>query len=838
MTKDDEINEEHRSINTKETTPIKKPGSAQPKPKKATAQSVIEKNKYSAYGNDSAKKNILKKPAQTVSTGINKPHEEVKKKPGTYMGKEETKRRTGSIEKKPINSSAEKAKPSSGYGQKRQVPPKTEVGKKMSEKVEPHKSAQAKESHYNESSLSPETDITPPTKDIKKPSAFNNPSTIVISKPENEQLKPVALSPEIESPTPENIEPSPNPPDSSKVNLPSENEHIIPPDESIIPPVHPHSSIHNDDPTALLLEKSEDTIQQKDSTEGTLEQNEEVKQESNIVEKEPLKPIIELPKTDDNPSFGLGYFFGEDSVPAEVEDLLQCANSYADELIASSELKEGEPLENIKPTPADQGNNTLEEIEEIPERDTPKLGEELAKSNNQETTPTLGLKEVTSPEVKSEVILENPPEKEKPKPNLNPLTEINFPKPPPKVPKFKPEGKFGTSYDSATLNGAIGLIDLKSLCKAFAYAIRQHIVFSRGKKCFADLKKDGEARFSYKLGKLLKIELPQGGEGGVKKPELDLGKSKNIVSESLAAITGTHIKPELLNSYLTVEENEDDYDLSYTQTHMGEIFGNNKPISSQDLIKSYRNSLASLKSNELARNTLTRTQNINRMTIQGHSDINKLMTSTQKKPEDRKTSAAPLRRQSSDELDREDNERVDLDSVDITKSYTSPKKLATELEPVKKELAAGPPSQAVSDSLFEVAKDSESNNISEQYLEDFQVYNLNYDFETRSYLDLASIPGQYLEIPSEKDIYKFCKKILVYSKMEKEIPIIALIYIEKLIMKTGLLMNEINWRRFTFIALVIGSKVFLFLYLRKLFRFGMMNLLKMYILLKLSLMFP
>ena len=84
---------------------------------------------------------------------------------------------------------------------------------------------------------------------------------------------------------------------------------------------------------------------------------------------------------------------------------------------------------------------------------------------------------------------------------------------------------------------------------------------------------------------------------------------------------------------------------------------------------------------------------------------------------------------------------------------------------------------------------------------------MNYDFDTNRFIDLSRIPEQYLEIPSERDIYKFCKKVLVYSRMEKEIPIIALIYIEKLMITTGLLMNELNWRRFIFIALVIGSKV-------------------------------
>jgi hypothetical protein len=43
--------------------------------------------------------------------------------------------------------------------------------------------------------------------------------------------------------------------------------------------------------------------------------------------------------------------------------------------------------------------------------------------------------------------------------------------------------------------------------------------------------------------------------------------------------------------------------------------------------------------------------------------------------------------------------------------------------------------------------------------------------------------------------------------MEKEISILCLIYLERFTRKTGLLINYSNWRRLTFIALTIASKV-------------------------------
>jgi hypothetical protein len=43
--------------------------------------------------------------------------------------------------------------------------------------------------------------------------------------------------------------------------------------------------------------------------------------------------------------------------------------------------------------------------------------------------------------------------------------------------------------------------------------------------------------------------------------------------------------------------------------------------------------------------------------------------------------------------------------------------------------------------------------------------------------------------------------------MEKEVTIICLIYIERLLIKTGLGLEPCNWRKTTFIALILASKI-------------------------------
>ena len=59
----------------------------------------------------------------------------------------------------------------------------------------------------------------------------------------------------------------------------------------------------------------------------------------------------------------------------------------------------------------------------------------------------------------------------------------------------------------------------------------------------------------------------------------------------------------------------------------------------------------------------------------------------------------------------------------------------------------------------------------------------------------------------EADIADYCKYVVISCKMENEIPVIALIYIEKLLLNTGILLTKYNWQRITLICLCLASKV-------------------------------
>jgi hypothetical protein len=81
-------------------------------------------------------------------------------------------------------------------------------------------------------------------------------------------------------------------------------------------------------------------------------------------------------------------------------------------------------------------------------------------------------------------------------------------------------------------------------------------------------------------------------------------------------------------------------------------------------------------------------------------------------------------------------------------------------------------------------------------------YDERYDYETEEYNgDLEIID------PSAEDIAAYGKYVTIASKMENEAPVIALVYIERILVKTGILVNKYNWKRILLVCLCVASKV-------------------------------
>jgi hypothetical protein len=86
--------------------------------------------------------------------------------------------------------------------------------------------------------------------------------------------------------------------------------------------------------------------------------------------------------------------------------------------------------------------------------------------------------------------------------------------------------------------------------------------------------------------------------------------------------------------------------------------------------------------------------------------------------------------------------------------------------------------------------------------QEMQYFDERYDFATGEFNDEIDL----LE-PSAEDIAAYAKYVTIASKMENEAPVIALVYIERILKKTGVLINKYNWKRILLVTLCVASKV-------------------------------
>ena len=75
------------------------------------------------------------------------------------------------------------------------------------------------------------------------------------------------------------------------------------------------------------------------------------------------------------------------------------------------------------------------------------------------------------------------------------------------------------------------------------------------------------------------------------------------------------------------------------------------------------------------------------------------------------------------------------------------------------------------------------------------------------YDELVFNEDQFVAMPTERYIAEYCKYVTIACKMENEIPIVCLVYLEKLLLTTGILLNKWNWRRLVLICLCLASKI-------------------------------
>ena len=79
--------------------------------------------------------------------------------------------------------------------------------------------------------------------------------------------------------------------------------------------------------------------------------------------------------------------------------------------------------------------------------------------------------------------------------------------------------------------------------------------------------------------------------------------------------------------------------------------------------------------------------------------------------------------------------------------------------------------------------------------------------EDFNYLIMKTTERRYIPPPDPQTIFDFMADIIILTKMEKEVIVLSLIYIERYIFNTGLLLTSRNWRRILLTSMIISSKL-------------------------------
>jgi hypothetical protein len=87
-----------------------------------------------------------------------------------------------------------------------------------------------------------------------------------------------------------------------------------------------------------------------------------------------------------------------------------------------------------------------------------------------------------------------------------------------------------------------------------------------------------------------------------------------------------------------------------------------------------------------------------------------------------------------------------------------------------------------------------------------RIYDANYNFREDS-TNGGKGETPFVQNPTLEELYYYCKYVIISGRMEKEIPILCLVYVERFLTRTGVLMNHANWKRLTLIALILASKI-------------------------------
>lgn len=414
----------------------------------------------------------------------------------------------------------------------------------------------------------------------------------------------------------------------------------------------------------------------------------------------------------------------------------------------------------------------------------------------------------------------------------------------------------GQSLDSKKMHDAIGYLDLRQILKAFAKAIMKHIDFSKGLYFTEDLKRLNELMeaegfeasdnldFSYNLDSNMKIDIDEFKKLAAerKKSQMKDGEKKNEsnfqnMKEMMGGKDGVfEYQPaatpdeELEEPEFNLPEDEDEeikctfdddndeleYSAEQLEDFMSSLKEKGDPSATQKSDKLVTNFLQNIKSND-PNKTGGKGDKAGMSLRSSGKQGTILSNSLAYSP----TNASPLRKGS--KMESIESEEEKSSSMDASKEkkehpHEAAKRQTQEimLRQARDRLAMmGDEQQLIESQIMESQEelvDVSTKDGMQRYLAgQMMFFHFNFDFETDKMLTDAegNVPEFMFEThrPSEEDVYYYSKYVVLSGKMEREIPLMALVYIERFIKMTGILINHLNWRRIVMTTLIIASKI-------------------------------
>jgi hypothetical protein len=80
-------------------------------------------------------------------------------------------------------------------------------------------------------------------------------------------------------------------------------------------------------------------------------------------------------------------------------------------------------------------------------------------------------------------------------------------------------------------------------------------------------------------------------------------------------------------------------------------------------------------------------------------------------------------------------------------------------------------------------------------------------FDERKYPLNSNSPTQFLCMPSIEEVSAFMKGIVLDEYVPVEVAIVAMVYVDKIMVKTGILINVYNWRRLLLATFIVAYKL-------------------------------